>query len=116
MDIEELRKYCLAKKGTTESFPFDNDTLVFKINKKIFCMADLRDRLRITLKCRPDKPIEYMEEFDEVIPGYHMNKNHWNTVDLNGTLVDSFIIDMIDNSYELVKKSLTKKERELFKN
>ena len=111
MDIEKLREYCLAKNGVTESFPFDNDTLVFKGKNKIFCLVDLRSSLRINLKCPPDKAVEYREEYNEIIPGYHMNKKHWNTVDLEGTLVDSFILEMIDESYKLVKDTLSKKDR-----
>jgi predicted DNA-binding protein (MmcQ/YjbR family) len=109
MDIEKLREYCLRKRGVSESFPFNEYTLVFKVLDKIFCLADLSRPLRINLKCDPEKGLEYREEYDEIIPGYHMNKKHWNTIDLQGKLDDTFINEMIDDSYELVVNSLSKK-------
>ena len=114
-DLEKLRKYCLRKKGVSESFPFNDYTLVFKVLDKIFCLADLRIPQRINLKCDPEKGLEYREEHDEIIPGYHMNKKHWNTIDLHGKLEDAFITEMIDDSYELVVNSLSKKEQNSLK-
>jgi len=111
MNIEKLRDYCLSKKSAAEDFPFDESTLVFKIKGKMFCLIDINNPDSINLKCDPEKAVELREEYDEIIPGFHMNKKHWNTVDLRGTLRDSFIIKMIDDSYELVVKTLPKKMR-----
>jgi predicted DNA-binding protein (MmcQ/YjbR family) len=106
MNIEEIRKYCLNKKDVEESFPFDAGTLVFKTNGKIFMLASLDSvPLQFNVKCKPDKAVELREEFpDVVLPGYHMNKKHWNTVVVNGKLSSEQIKKMIDDSYDLVKK------------
>jgi len=86
MDIEQIQKYCKKKAEVTESFPFDDETLVFKVANKIFCLASLTPPFSINLKCDNEKAIELRERFEEVIPGYHMNKAHWNTIMLDGTL------------------------------
>ena len=88
MDVEILREYCLAKKGATESFPFGEDTLVFKAKEKIFALVNLDGDLSINLKCDPGLAIELRERFSAVTPGYHMNKKHWNTIILDGTVPD----------------------------
>lgn len=106
MNIEELREYCLSKKGVTESFPFDETTLVFKVMDKMFALTDLEGNLSINLKCDPDKAIELREIYLSVIPGYHMNKKHWNTVLIDGSVPDRIIRTWIDHSYELVVKQL----------
>jgi predicted DNA-binding protein (MmcQ/YjbR family) len=111
MDIDDLRVYCLNKKEVTEGFPFGENTLVFKVKNKIFCLADISGRLKINLKCDPEKGAEYREEHEEIVPGYHMNKKHWNTVDLEGRLTESFIKGLIDDSYYLVISTLSKKDR-----
>lgn len=117
MDIEEFRTYCLQKKGTTEEFPFDNDTLAFKVMNKIFVLTSLKNwesgNGSANLKCDPEKAIELREKYQEAIkPGYHMNKRHWNAVNLNGAnLSQKKIEDLIDHSYELVVSKLTKKQR-----
>lgn len=111
MDIEKLREYCLSKISTSEDFPFDETTLTFKIKGKMYCLIDLDRPDSINLKCDPEKVVELREEYDEIIPGYHMNKKHWNTVDIRGTLKDSFIFEMIDDSYDLVVETLPKKLR-----
>jgi predicted DNA-binding protein (MmcQ/YjbR family) len=111
MDIEKLRGYCLSKTGATEDFPFDESTLVFRIKGKIFCLTDLDKPDTINLKCDPERAAELREEHEEIIPGFHMNKKHWNTVDINGTLTDSFIFDLIDHSYDLVVNTLPQKLR-----
>lgn len=111
MDIEKLREYCLSKISTSEDFPFDETTLTFKIKGKMYCLIDLDSPDSINLKCDPEKVVELREEYDEIIPGYHMNKKHWNTVDIRGTLKDSFIFEMIDDSYDLVVETLPKKLR-----
>jgi predicted DNA-binding protein (MmcQ/YjbR family) len=112
MNIEELRKYCLSKKGVTESFPFDEVTLVFKVMDKIFALVNIDSDLSINLKCQPEKALELREHFHAVIPGYHMNKTHWNTVNIDGSIEDKHIYIWIDDSYNLIVSSLTKKQRE----
>lgn len=116
MDIEYLREYCLAKAGTTESFPFDESTLVFKVMNKMFALSNLeREPLAINLKCDPEYAIELRDTYAEVQPGYHMNKKHWNTVTIEGELEQKMILSLIDHSYELVVKSLPKAKREELK-
>ncbi|PKL87178.1 MAG: MmcQ-like protein [Ignavibacteriae bacterium HGW-Ignavibacteriae-2] len=110
MDLEFLRHYCLKKKGVSESLPFDESTLVFKVMNKIFCLTDIDNPISINLKCEPEKALELRERYEEIKPGYHMNKKHWNTVELNGSLKKNFIIELVDHSYDLVVKGLTKKE------
>jgi predicted DNA-binding protein (MmcQ/YjbR family) len=111
MDIEKLREYCLSKKFATEDFPFDESTLAFRIKGKMFCIVDADNPASINLKCDPERALELREEYGEIIPGFHMNKRHWNTVDINGTLKDSFIFELIDHSYDLVVRTLPKKLR-----
>jgi predicted DNA-binding protein (MmcQ/YjbR family) len=103
MDIVTLREYCLSKKGATESFPFGDDTLVFKVNGKIFALVNLEGNLSINLKCDPAFAIELRERFSSVTPGYHMNKKHWNTVMLNGSVPYKEVFFWIDHSYDLIK-------------
>ncbi len=112
MNIEDLRDYCLGKKGVTEELPFDEDTLVFKVKGKMFLLTDLEDPTSVNLKCDPLKAVELREQFPAVIPGWHMNKKHWNTVLLDGSIPDEMIFRWIDDSYELVVAKLTRKERE----
>jgi len=114
MNIEQIQLHCNKKKGVTESFPFDDETLVFKVANKMFCLANLTPPLSINLKCDPEKAIELRERFEEVIPGYHMNKQHWNTIMLNGTLRKPQIESWIDDSYKLVVQTLPKKNRSNF--
>ena len=106
MNIEEFREYCLSKPATTECFPFDENTLVFKVDNKIFVLITLTTTpLQFNVKCDPDKAIELREEFPEnVLPGYHMNKKHWNTIITSGRLSGKLIFEMIDHSYSLVAK------------
>lgn len=112
MDIESVRLYCLKKKGVSESFPFDADTLVFKVMGKIFVLLPLENGDRINLKCDPEYAIELRERYPEAImPGYHMNKKHWNTVMLNLHLSVQLIRDLIDHSYDMVVKGLKKKDQ-----
>lgn len=112
MDIEIVRQYCLDKKGVTESLPFDETTLVFKVMGKIFALLSLDYPHSINLKCDPIKAIELREIYDEVQPGYHMNKKHWNTLALTGSLKSSFVKELINHSYDLVVDGLPKKARE----
>ena len=111
MNIEEYRNYCMSKKGVTESFPFDNRTLVFKVMGKMFALADAEEFNSINLKCDPGTAIELRERYHAVQPGYHMNKQHWNTVHVNEDASDQLIYKWIDDSYDLIAKSLTKKLR-----
>ncbi len=102
MDIELLRGHCLSKPGVTESFPFGEDTLVFKVKEKIFALANLDGDPTVNLKCDPSLALELRERYASVIPGYHMNKKHWNTVLLDGTVPDKEVFSWIDHSYNLV--------------
>ena len=104
MDIESLRTYVLQKPAVTEGFPFGEDTLVFKVNNKIFLLVALDESpLQFNVKCDPEKAINLREEFpDNVLPGYHMNKKHWNTVIVNGVISTKQLKEMMDHSYELV--------------
>lgn len=111
MHLDELREYCLAKQASTEELPFGPDTLVFKVAGKMFALTGLDEQdLRVNLKCDPDYAIELRERYEEVKPGWHMNKAHWNTVYLeNGELGDRLIRELIDHSYDIVVKKLSKK-------
>lgn len=112
MNIEEYRNYCLAKKEVTEEFPFDQNTLVFKVLGKMFALTDVQDFQSVNLKCDPEKAIELRETYSFVRPGYHMNKKHWNTIDMTWELEDAQLKQWIDESYDLVVKSLPKKQQE----
>ncbi len=103
MDIVTVRDYCMAKKNVTESLPFGDDTLVFKKNGKIFALANLDGDLSLNLKCDPSFAIELRERYSSVTPGYHMNKKHWNTVIIDGSVPDNEIFSWIDHSYDIVK-------------
>lgn len=106
MDLEELRLYCLEKKGVTEGFPFGEDPLVFKVGGKMFALLNLVGELRLNLKCDPERAIDLRERYQEVIPGYHMSKKHWNTIKIRTGLSSLLIKEWIDHSYELVFLSL----------
>lgn len=112
MNVEEVRQYCIAKKGVTEGFPFDEETLVLKVGGKIFALLSLDRIPSVNLKCDPEWAIELRERFNDILPGYHMNKKHWNTVMLEGSLQDSLVAEMITHSYELVLASLPRKVQE----
>ncbi len=113
MNIEKFREYCLAKKAVTESFPFDDTTLVMKVLDKMFALGNLDGDLSLNLKCNPEKAIELREQFPSVKPGFHMNKKHWNTIEVNGSIDSEKIQEWIDDSYNLVVSEMTKKQREL---
>lgn len=104
MNIEELREYCISRANATESFPFGDDTLVFKVNGRIFALANLDGEPTVNLKCDPSLALELRERYASVIPGYHMNKKHWNTVILDGSIPDRLVLEWIDLSYNLVMK------------
>jgi len=112
MDLESFREYCLGKSGVTESTPFGEDTLVFKVGGKMFALAAL-DEIPATanLKCDPDLALELRDRFEQVRPGYHMNKKHWNTVEIDSGLPETELRKMIDHSYELIVESLAKTTR-----
>jgi predicted DNA-binding protein (MmcQ/YjbR family) len=110
MDIELLREYCLQKKDVTEGLPFGPDVLVFKVKSKAFLLMPLdTDEVQFNVKCDPDWAVELREEYECIKPGYHMNKKHWNTIIVDGTLNSKQLKQMIDHSYELVASSLPKK-------
>jgi len=112
MNTETLRLYCISKPGATESFPFDESTLVFKVGGKIFALLDIDSQpTTVNLKCEPERAVQLREEHAAVVPGFHMNKRHWNTVTLGSSLRSSDLHDWIDHSYELVVKSLSKAAR-----
>ncbi|MGC1516078.1 MAG: MmcQ/YjbR family DNA-binding protein [Maribacter sp.] len=109
MNIEEFRTYCLAKKGVTEEFPFDQVTLVFKVMGKMFALCGLDHiPLRVNLKCDPDRAIELRERHEGIIEGWHMSKKHWNTVYLD-SIPPQLSVELVDHSYELVVSKFTKK-------
>lgn len=117
MDIEQLRHYCISKKEVTEDFPFDSDTLVFKVLNKVFALIGLEKwesgNKSINLKCDPDYAEELRAEYSAITPGYHMNKKHWNTIDLTlDEISPKFLTELIDHSYKMVVKGMTKKMRD----
>ena len=114
MNIETFREYCLAKKGVEETFPFDENTLVFKVMGKMFALTGLEhEEFKVNLKCDPEKAAGLRAEFpDDILPGWHMSKLHWNTVRFEGGLELSLLKELIDHSYDLVVKKLTKKVRQ----
>ncbi len=117
MNVEDISEYCLSKKGVEEDFPFDEETLVFKVMGKMFALIPLeRIPLQINLKCEPELAVELRERYEAVQPGYHMNKKHWNTICVDGTLRNELIYKWIDDSYNLVVKGLRKTEKEILQN
>lgn len=112
MNAEEIRAWCLAKKGVTEGFPFDNETLVFKVGGKMFLLLSLdSEPLQFSAKCMPEKAIELREKYSTVQPGYHMSKKHWNTITCDGSVPKPLIFSWIDDSYDLVCQSLPARMR-----
>jgi predicted DNA-binding protein (MmcQ/YjbR family) len=110
MHVENIRDYCLAKAAVTESFPFDETTLIFKVADKVFALLNLdKKHLSINLKCNPERSLELRERYLSIKPGYHMNKTHWNTLIVEGELPKQLVEDLIDHSYNLVVSKLTKK-------
>ncbi|RZJ63269.1 MAG: MmcQ/YjbR family DNA-binding protein [Flavobacterium sp.] len=113
MNIQQYYDFCLAKKAVEETFPFDEDTLVFKVGGKMFALSSLSEWEKgnpsVNLKCDPERSAELRAEYDGINPGYHMSKLHWNTVNVGGDVSDKLLKELIDHSYDLVFKSLTKK-------
>jgi predicted DNA-binding protein (MmcQ/YjbR family) len=114
MNIEELRDYCLSKPAVTESFPFDETTLVFKVAGKMFLLTDLEDAFSMNIKNTPEKVTELKGLYPSVLPGYHMNKIHWVTVMIDGSISDNVLKQWIDESYNLIVAGFTRKEKVLF--
>ena len=105
LTFDALRKHCLSREGEiTEDFPFDNSTLVFRVNGKVFLLTDTESHpLHFNVKCDPERAIELREKYEAVQPGYHMNKKHWNTITIDGSIPTKEVLAMIDHSHELVK-------------
>ena len=115
MDLELFREYCLAKPGATEGTPFGEDVLVFRVAGKMFALVPLDEApATANLKCDPDLALELRDRYEQILPGYHMNKKHWNTVEIDSGIPDSELRKMIDHSFELVVKKLPKAERRKF--
>lgn len=116
MNIEDFRDYCLSKKAVEETFPFGEETLVFKVMGKIFAITGLDEEdFKVNLKCDPDRVFELRERYPEqIVPGWHMNKSHWNTVYFETGLDSKFLIELIDHSYELIVSKLPKKDKAIF--
>jgi len=116
MNLETYYEYCLSKKGVTEHFPFDEETLVFKVGGKMFALSSLsqweKGQPSVNLKCDPERAEELRAEYDDIQPGFHMSKTHWNTILINNEVQDKLVNELIDHSYYLVFNSLTKKIQE----
>jgi predicted DNA-binding protein (MmcQ/YjbR family) len=112
MDLAQFREYCLSKPCASESTPFGPDVLVFKVDERMFALASLDEvPARANLKCDPDLALELRDRYEQVTPGYHMNKKHWNTVEIDTGIPDAELRKMIDHSYELIVKGLPKAAR-----
>lgn len=112
LSIKKIRTYCGSKKGVTEDFPFDFETLVIRVGEKIFLLANIAEKpLKINLKCDPFRSIELRGRYEQVTPGYHMNKKHWNTLCIDGVIPENEVLELIDHSYDLVLKGMKKAER-----
>ena len=113
MDLAFFYEYCLSKKAVTEHFPFDNDTLVFKVGGKMFALSSLaqweQNCPAVNLKCHPERALELRANYDAITEGYHMSKVHWNTIGINKDVSDALLKELIDHSYDLVFRSLPKK-------
>lgn len=112
MHIEDFREYCLKKKGITEEFPFNETTLVFKVMGKMFALTDIEHFSFINLKCDPERAVLLREAYPGIEPGYHMHKKSWNSVMMDGSIPDRMIREMIDDSYNLIARSLSKNLKE----
>ena len=113
MDLEQFREYCLSRVAATESMPFGEDVLVFKVGDKMFALAALDEfPTTVNLKCDPDLALELRDRYEQVRPGYHMNKKHWNTVEIDSGVPEAELRKMIDDSYDLVVRALPKAQRD----
>jgi predicted DNA-binding protein (MmcQ/YjbR family) len=113
MDASELRAWCLQQPGAIEDFPFGPETSVFKVSGKMFALSQLdRSPLAVSLKCEPELAVALRDSYPAIRPGYHLNKRHWNTLTLDGTLPDQFVRELIEDSYDLIVSALPKRTRE----
>jgi predicted DNA-binding protein (MmcQ/YjbR family) len=112
MDIITFREYCISKAGVTEHFPFDQETLVFKVGGKMFALCNVESFESVNLKCEPERAVELREQYSGIRPGYHMNKKHWNTVEVMSDVPEKLFRELIEHSYSLVLGSLPRKDRE----
>lgn len=112
MTLEDLQAYCARKKGVSWDTPFGPDVLVFRVMGKMFALAPIGVFDTVNLKCDPERAIELRERYEGITPGYHMNKQHWNTLDVTGIVPEKLLLELVDHSYELVRASLPKKIRE----
>ncbi len=115
MNIEDFREYCLSKKGVIEELPFGPEHLVFKVMGKFFAITSLDSFESVNLKCDLEEAVLLHERYDAVIPGFHMNKKHWNSILLDDSIPDNLFLNWVDHSYEQVVNALTKKQREELK-
>jgi predicted DNA-binding protein (MmcQ/YjbR family) len=111
VNIESFQKYCVSKKGVTEEFPFGEDTLVYKVCGKMFALTNIEDFSNVNLKCDPGEGADLRERYEAVRPGYHMNKKHWITVTIDGSITDKLLREWIDSSYSLVVSGLSKSDK-----
>ena len=117
MHIEQFREFCLDKKGVSESFPFNEDALVFKVLNKMFALTSLSsEEFKVSLKCDPNKALLLRDEYESIIPAFHMNKKHWNAVNVETLYNDNLFIELVNHSYNLVVKGMTKKDRLFLEN
>ncbi len=112
MTLEDIRKYCASKKGSHETFPFDEETLVVKVSSKMYLLSNINSKnLSISLKCDPFRALDLRRDYPAVKAGYHLNKEHWNTIEIDGSIEEDMIYYLIDHSYDLVFKGLKKVEK-----
>jgi predicted DNA-binding protein (MmcQ/YjbR family) len=112
MNLEQFREYCIQKLHVTEHFPFDNETLVFKVSGKIFALVNINSFQFVNLKCDPERSLELREQYDAIRTAYHMNKKHWNSVSVYSDVEQKMLLELVDHSYNLVFQSLPKKRRD----
>ena len=112
MTLDTFREHCLKKAGFSEDFPFGPDVLVFRVAGKIFALMDVNTFGSVNLKCDPERAVELRERYDGIQPGYHMNKQHWNTISTDGTVPAKLLLELADHSYDLIRATLTKKQRD----
>lgn len=112
MTAAKLRKWCLDRPGATEEFPFGPEVTVFKVGGKIFAISGLADPLKVSVKCEPELARRHRASYPAVNPGYHLNKRHWNTITIDGSMPDRLVLDMIEDSYDLIVESLPRRARE----
>lgn len=112
MTLHQFREHCVKKEGFSEDFPFDKNTLAFRVGGKIFALMDSDLFISVNLKCDPERAIELRERYPGITGGYHMNKQHWNTILTDGSVPGKLLLELADHSYDLIRASLTKKQRE----